>query len=156
MAEAVCAWDGGRLATRSEIEWVFENRGRKAGPTMYPWQWKDDASYDPSGADIRLVHNYSYQTPATSSLRMVGTGPDAYPLDHAFWIAPPGRRPDGADMYGVEDAAGNMLMWVDDKPRNFVSTMSWENHPKNLTLTQRSTTDGPDGYYALGARCARK
>jgi len=85
----------------------------------------------------------------------VGSGSNAYPLDHAFYIAPPGRRPEGADMYGAEDVAGNMLMWVSDGPKDFTWTMSWENHQKNLTVTTWNASDGPDGYYALGARCAK-
>ena len=147
MAEAVCAFDGGRLAKASEIKMLFEN-GTGSG---YPFS----GSYNPGVADDRLIHQYSYQTPnPPANLRTVGSGAGAYPLDHAFYIAPPGRRPKGADKWGVMDAAGNMLVWVHDQNKSFVWTMSWEQHPKNMTTTQWTASDGPEGYYALGARCA--
>jgi formylglycine-generating enzyme required for sulfatase activity len=153
LAQAVCAFDGGRLASLAEITWAFQNGAKN---TQYPWQWRDNTAYSASAADLRLVHVYSYQTPnPPAALRQVGTGAGAYPLDHAFWIAPPGRRPDGANQYGAEDIAGNMLKWINDTPRNFTWTLSWENHPKNLTATIWNPSDGPDGYYAIGARCAR-
>ncbi len=152
MAQAVCAFDGGRLASNAEIAWAFTNGSKN---TTYPWGWDDNTAYSASAADLRLIHVYSYQTPnPPASLRQVGSGSSAYPLDHAFWIAPPGRRPTGADQYGLMDVAGNMLVWVDDSPKNFTWTMSWETHPKNLTATLWNANDGPDGYYAIGARCA--
>ena len=99
MAAAVCAFDGGHLVSVAEMAWVYENRGRAGGSTAYPWQWNDTSSYSPNNADIRIVHRYSYQTPnPPADLRTVN---GQYPLDHAFWIAPPGRRPTGANMHGV-------------------------------------------------------
>jgi hypothetical protein len=47
------------------------------------------------------------------------------------------------------------MPWVGDSPKNFVWTMSLENHDKNLTASPWNATDGPDGYYALSARCSR-
>jgi hypothetical protein len=153
MAQALCAFDGGHLATSSEIRWVYENRGRAAGATSYPWQWNDTSPYNSNASDERLVHRYSYATPnAPPSMRTVN---GEYPLDHAFFIAPPGRRPKGANMHGVEDAAGNVMPWVGDNEKAFVWTQSWENHEKDLTPGDWNATDGPDGYYAIGARCAR-
>ncbi len=151
LAQAVCHWDGGRLAKTAEIAHVFENRGRAQGKTNYPWEFKAGAAgYNPSNADMRLDHQYSYATPnPPAGMRMVN---GQYPLDHAFYMAPPGRRPDGANMHGVMDIAGNMLHWVDDGPRNITWTLSWEKHPKNLTSTVYST-QYPLGYYAIGARC---
>ncbi|MBS2015016.1 MAG: hypothetical protein JST00_19145 [Deltaproteobacteria bacterium] len=154
LAQAVCHWDGGRLASAAEIAHVFENRGRAGGKTNYPWEWKGGAAaYNPSVADIRLVHVNSYQTPnPPAAMRLVN---GQYPLDHAFWIAPPGRRPTGANMHGVQDIAGNLLHWVDDGQRNIVSTFSWERHGKSLTA---STYDNRYtlGYYAIGARCVKQ
>ncbi|MBX3187604.1 MAG: hypothetical protein KF819_11340 [Labilithrix sp.] len=153
LAQAVCAWDGGRLASAAEIQWVFENRGRAQGATTYPWQWNDGAPYDPNNADMRLVHQYSYQTPSPPPGMRIVNG--QYPLDHAFFVAPPGRRPAGASMHGVHDAAGNLLTWVRDGQKQFVYTMSWEKHTKQLTPSTWNASDGPDAYYAIGARCAR-
>lgn len=154
LAQAVCVWDGGRLATLAETAWVFENRGRTGGATQYPWQWKDTTAYDPNKADPRLVHQYTYATPnPPATMRLVN---NSYPLDHAFYIAPPGRRPTGANMHGVQDVAGNVLTWINDGEKNFTWTMSWEKHAKNLTASVWNAADGPMGYYAIGARCARK
>jgi hypothetical protein len=153
MAAAVCAFDGGHLVSASEMQWVYENRGRAGGPTSYPWQFADTSAYNPNSSDIRLVHRNSYQTPnPPADLRTVG---GQYPLDHAFWIAPPGRRPKGANMHGVQDAAGNLMPWVRDAQSNFTWTQSWENHEKKLQAADWSkNTDGPDGYYAIGVRCS--
>lgn len=152
MAQAVCMFDGGRLATAAETKWLFENGGKN----QYPWQHKDTSAYNPSAGDNRLVHYYSYQTPnPPATMRVVGSGAGAYPLDHAFHIAPPGRRPDGANQYGAEDVAGNVMPWVADGVNKFTWTMSWEKHAKNLTATTWNNPDGPDGYYAIGARCVR-
>jgi formylglycine-generating enzyme required for sulfatase activity len=154
MAAAVCAFDGGKLVSAAEMQWVYENRGRAGGATMYPWGFKDNTAYDPNNADIRVVHRNSYQTPnPPADLRTVN---GQYPLDHAFWIAPPGRRTTGANMHGVQDAAGNLMPWVRDNKRFFIWTMSWEKHPKNMTPTDwGKNTDGPEGYYAIGVRCVR-
>ena len=155
MAAAVCAFDGKRLATAAEMKWVFENRGRAQGATTYPWQFQDNSSYSASAADLRLVHRNSYQTPnPPAGMRTVN---GQYPLDHAFWIAPPGRRPKGANMHGIQDAAGNVMTWVNDATNNFTWTMSWENHDKNLAATDwaKNYPDAKMGYYAIGARCVR-
>jgi hypothetical protein len=70
-------------------------------------------------------------------------------------MAPPGRRPTGANMHGVQDAAGTVMPWVRDRSGSFVWTQSWENHEKNLVATPWTASDGPEGYYAIGARCSR-
>lgn len=153
MAQALCAQSGGRLATASEIAWVFENRGRAGGPTAYPWGFHDTSAYDPKLQDPRLAHHYNYETPnAPTTMRMASYGG---PLDKAFYIAPPGRFPAGANMHGVEDAAGNMLVWVGDAAKTFSWTLSWEDHGKKLVAEPWKATDAPDGYYAIGLRCAR-
>ena len=154
MAAAVCAFDGGHLVSNAEMAWVFENRGRAGGATTYPWQWNDNASYSPTNADLRIIHQYSYATPnPPADLRNVN---GQYPLDHAFWIAPPGRRPTGANMHGVMDAAGNVMPWVRDQNNSFTWTMSWEKHDKNLKATSwpNMFPATPDGYYGIGVRCA--
>jgi hypothetical protein len=90
-------------------------------------------------------------------MRVVGTGTSAYPLDHAFFVAPPGRRAKGANMEGVQDAAANVMPWVRDKDNYFTWTASWEKHDKNLKATDYATvndTPGANGYYAIGARCS--
>ena len=156
MAQALCTFDGGHLASSAETKWVYENRGRAAGPTTHPWQWTDNSTYSAATSDPRVVHRYSYETPNPPAAMRIVSG--QYPLDHAFFIAPPGRRPTGANMHGVQDAAGNVMPWVSDNAKTFVWTMSWEAHDKNLTptlWTGNGPDGGPDGYYAIGARCSR-
>ncbi len=154
VAALACAYDGGHLVTQGEIAWLYENRGRSEGATAYPWQWNDSSPYDPRVADPRLVHRNNYATPnAPSSLRLVN---NEYPLDHAFWIAPPGRYPRGANMHGVEDLAGNVMPWVADKYNGFTWTHSWEAHKKDLKVStwHEDWPQTPQGYYAIGLRCA--
>jgi formylglycine-generating enzyme required for sulfatase activity len=153
LAAAVCAFDGGHLVSASEMQWVFENRGRAGGATTYPWQFADKSGYSTTTPDIRLVHRYSYETPnPPAGMRLVN---GQYPLDHSFYVAPPGRRPKGANMHGVQDAAGNVMPWVRDARSNFIWTQSWEKHEKNLVASNwAKNADGPDGYYAIGARCS--
>ena len=91
LAQALCMFDGGHLASSAEITWVYENRGSPGGPTTYPWQWHDTSTYNPATSDLRVIHRYSYETPnPPGSLRLVN---GQYALDRALWIAPPGRRP---------------------------------------------------------------
>ena len=154
MAAAVCAFDGGHLVSTAEMSWVYENRGRTGGATGYPWQWNDPSSYNPQTSDMHLIHRYSYETPnPPAGLRTVS---GQYPLDHAFYIAPPGRRPTGANMHGVMDAAGNVMPYVRDAAKSFVWTQSWENHEKNLKTTSWASQfpATPEGYYGIGVRCS--
>jgi formylglycine-generating enzyme required for sulfatase activity len=138
LGAAFCAFEGKRLVKASEVVHVFTN----GGADDYPW-----GGSDPTSGVIN--HRYAYATPnPPASLRLVGTGEDAYPLDHAFYVSPPGRFPAGASKAGVADAAGNLLPWVADGPREFVWTHSWESHKANLEV------DTSSGYYAIGIRCA--
>ena len=155
IASAVCAFDGGHLISAAQMQWVYENRGRTGGPTAYPWQFADTTAYNPQVADVRLVHRNSYSTPNPPATMRTVNG--QYPLDHAFWIAPPGRRPKGANMHGVQDAAGNVMPWVSDGNHKFTWTQSWEGHEKQLSASDWTTQapEAPDGYYAIGVRCVR-
>lgn len=162
MAQALCVSDGGRLASRPEIIAIMTNNGANT----WPWQFKDKSPYDPeSGWDDRTIHNYSYETPnVPANIRLDGDGP----LDRSFYIAPPGRRPSGANADGIQDAVGNVLPWVNEGPNRFAWTMSWEEHPTSMDpnntkgnlwpenrseLSQQVRDSIRDGYYALGARC---
>ncbi|HVH44041.1 MAG TPA: SUMF1/EgtB/PvdO family nonheme iron enzyme, partial [Labilithrix sp.] len=121
MAQALCAFDGGRIPNNDEIQAMVTNDGEDD----YPWQFQDKSTYKPKTADERVVSYYSYHTPnPPADMRKDGTDP----LDRTFWIAPPGRRPKGANKIGVQDALGNMLNWVNDDPQYFTWTMSWEEH----------------------------
>lgn len=153
LAAAVCSFDGGHLASSAEIQWVFRNGSKK---TNYPWQFADTTPYNPAMQDERVVHMFSYATPnPPNDMRLVGSGDSAYPLDHAFYIARPGSRPKGANVHGIQDAAGNLMPWVRDKDRAFSWTQSWEKHEKKPTTSNwvDQAAETPDGYYGIGVRC---
>ena len=153
LAQALCNYDGGRLPTGSEIASMVTN---DEGDT-YPWNFQDNTSYNIASTtpDPRIVHHYSYATPDPGTDVKDGSGLYA---DRSFYIAPPGRRPTGANKFGVMDAVGNMLMWVGDGYNKFVYTASWEDHPVQLSVTSWSSSTGVssdemDGYYGIGGRC---
>jgi len=147
MAAAFCAFDGRRLVTSDEMRHVFKN----GGGDKYPW----------GGDDARtgvINHFYAYATPnPPATMRIVGTGDGAYPLDHAFYVSPPGRFPAGASKNGVQDAAGDVLPWVAGNPRDFLWTHSWEKHKGDTSVSNwgKEGSGVQDGYYAIGIRCAK-
>ena len=151
LAAAFCAFDGKRMASSAEVRAVFKN----GNTTTYPWQFQDNKAFNPMAADERLNHQYNYQTPnPPASMRKVD---GEYPLDHAFFISPPGAFPKGANKDGVQDIAGNVMPWVSDGDKKFVWTFSWEKHKGDLavsTWTGEGPGGGPYGYYAIGVRCA--
>jgi hypothetical protein len=148
LAQALCVYDGGRLTSHTENVAIMTNDGNDS----WPWQFQDKAPYDEAQADERIVHRYTYATPnPPATMRRDGNGP----LDRGFFIAPPGRRPAGANKIGVQDAVGNMLTWANDGARRFTWTMSWEEHPKKTQIATWPQSDPNEinGYYAIGARC---
>jgi len=151
LAKAFCAWDGGRLATRAEITNAFTNNGQHA----HPWVWSDATTFtDAEGVqDPRLNHRFNYGFPGNNPPRNGG----GTLLDIAWHVAAPGRFPLGANMNGVQDIAGNLLHYVNDAEYGWTSTLSWERHGKSLGLGNwKSSWPGePNGYYAVGFRCAR-
>jgi hypothetical protein len=148
LAQALCVFEGGRLTSHAENLAIMTNGGK----TAYPWQFQDKSPYNPSKSDARVVNVYSYATPnPPAGLRVEG----GTPVDRAFYIAPPGRRPAGANEIGVQDAVGNVLTWANDGPQTFSWTMSWEMHQKQNQSQAWAPGDkeAENGYYALGARC---
>ncbi|MDF2695722.1 MAG: Tryptophan synthase alpha chain, partial [Labilithrix sp.] len=148
LAQALCVYDGGRLTSHAENMAIATNDG----DNQWPWQFQDNTAYTETKGDDRVVHRYSYATPnPPANLRMDGNSP----LDRAFFIAPPGRRPTGVNKVGVQDAVGNVLPWANDSVRRFSWTMSWEDHPKkDQAQTWGTDASERNGYYAIGARCA--
>lgn len=181
MVQAMCAFDGGRLANLEELKAAFTN----AGTTKYPW---GDDYYDPSKADPnnRLNSFYNYNdTPLPANARK---NDDGSPLDISFYVSPPGKYPLGNNKSGVADSAGNLLEWTGDQPRQFIWKADFEKHGKDAkTMNQTSGNlsgadiwlekvpvyggGGPwiwgnkqlgvagdngerNGYYSIGGRCA--
>jgi hypothetical protein len=147
LARAFCAYEGGRLPTRGEMIAAYKN----GGATSYPWGNAFDNN--------RLSHQYNYNFPYNPNRRMRGSGAGAYVADIAVFIAPPGRFPAGANSVGAQDIAGNLLPWVNDAPYRFMWTYSWERHTDQANQLpdqnwQSAWPGEPNGYYAIGARCA--
>jgi formylglycine-generating enzyme required for sulfatase activity len=175
MLQALCAFDGGHLATVKDLRAAFTNDGT----TTYPWG--DDALPSWAKADPmdRMNNAFGFATqPNPATFR----GKDGHPQEASFFIAPPGRFPKGNNRAGIADAAGNLLEWVGDSPRQFVWKGDFEHHAENAValsgsvwmdkqkvlvvstddwrwgegqlLGNAGTADQRDGYYAIGGRCA--
>jgi hypothetical protein len=165
LAAALCAFDGGHLITEAELKAAYTN----AGSSTYPWGAR--GSYTSSAQNDFAIQEFVYATPGSEP------GANGY-LDAAGHIAPPGRRPDGYNKTGHTDLVGNLLEWVGDSERQFVWKGSFERHafeadkilppinndpylarnPQTFMKWYWHTIGAPDGnpngYYALGGRCA--
>lgn len=141
-ADAYCRWVGKRLPT--EAEW--EKAARGADGRRFPW---GNASVEKSKAQ------YNSDSPAgTVSV---------------------GSFPDGASPYGVHDMAGNVWEWVSDwydksyyqrapiyNPKGpdtgqlrVLRGGSWNDGPRNLRSSNRSSLDPENRSLNLGFRCVR-
>ena len=163
IAQAICHYDGGRIATAQEIEDQITNHGTTKNP------WGNSPAFPPNkdapGIE-QMSHNFSYATPNPPANLRGGPGG----VDHAYYIPPPGRTHAGHNNIGVEDAAGAMLAWTGDKRNTFAWTGSWENHGiMGQRIDGSNYPNGPqpwptpgssdfndvqDGYYGIGVRCA--
>jgi hypothetical protein len=103
---AFCAWDGGFLASREDLDAAW-------GGTTYPW----GGSPIPSGYSAA---GGTTQTPATGSLlyanwqwnyfRISGDYEKTTPADYTAFVAPPGRYPAGVGKVApIMDLAGNLM-----------------------------------------------
>lgn len=141
MAEAFCAWDGGRLPTNKE--WAYAALGGKQR-RAYPW----GGGRTPD----RLVTNMKPDT-------QQHTWPNDFPFFdnfmNAYHIAPPGNKPNGVARWGQEDMGGNVLEWMADTKgdHGIVRGGSWEGHDDK---NSRVYDNYPllRSYGSLGFRCA--
>jgi formylglycine-generating enzyme required for sulfatase activity len=173
MLQALCAFDGGHLATLAELRAAFTNNGT----TTYPWGNDPVANVSAPDPQQRLNLEGGFQTsPLPPAFRKDSDGD---PAEVSFHIAPPGRFPKGNNKAGVADAAGNLLEWVGDKRRQFVWKGDFEHHASNAAalnfgkwwwekpfpigepwvwgtsqlLGNAGTDDQRNGYYTIGGRC---
>jgi hypothetical protein len=154
MAQAFCAFEGGRLIASTEIA------AQQTNEKTTSWPWGNSPGFNVKAQSDQLVHMYSYLTPnPPKDMRTAGNDP----FDQSFFIAPPGRRPLGGNQIGMQDVMGNTMPWVNDGKGKFAWMASWEAHEAfnggTSTLVgtwpPKDTTGGEaDGYYALGIRCA--
>ncbi len=147
LVAAFCAWDGGRLPTQAELRNAFTNGGTTTWPWGYPGSPYNGA-FNEAVPDDRLNHRYSYGFP--------GNQPATNRI--TWWLSPPGRFWRGWNANKIE-IAGNVLEWTSDQQYNFAWNMSFENHTGTMNngndwRTPNDRSDVPNGYYALGARCA--
>jgi hypothetical protein len=133
MMQALCIWDGGRLAKQAEIATAWnggENR-------TYPWGNAMDES------KMVFKSNYAF--------------PEVYDQGNWVYIAAPGRRPAGNGKHGHSDLAGLMIEITSDVGAGVLwsGNGSWEGHgvsPKGAPLI--ASTDITRAYWAAGGRCA--
>lgn len=146
LLRAFCAWEGGRLPTLAEIKNAFTN----GTGTGRPWSWHDTTPHDPDAMDPRLNHKFNYGWPEKSTRRFSGETP----ADVSWYVSPPGRFPLGANKEGVQ-IAGNLMPWVSEE-YTLAWTFSWESHKGDAGVTtwSKSFPETPNGYYAIGGRCA--
>jgi len=129
-AFAFCIWDGGRLPT--EAEWEYVSSGGKDNNRLFPW-----GSASPSGDPQRANSN------ATADSQYVEVG--SYPA--------------GASIWGVHDLAGSMTEWVLDLYSSdwYQSIQSTYDNAANLNVGDTRVRKG--GCYNNGAsnlRVARR
>lgn len=147
LVTAFCAWDGGRLAKQAELRSAFTN----GNTSTYPWGYAGspfNAPYSMTVPDDRLNHRYNYGFP----------GPTPASNRITWWLSPPGRFWRGWNANDIE-IAGNVFEWTSDKEYNVAWNLSFENHEGVMEdggdwRTPNERSDVPNGYYALGARCA--
>jgi formylglycine-generating enzyme required for sulfatase activity len=148
MAEAFCAWDGGRLPTSEE--WIYAALG---GEELREYPWGSGRTHERLVTDLNRSQNGG---PADAQF----TFPEDFPYFdngmNAYHIAPPGRKPAGASRWGQQDMAGNVLEWMADilgPDAGIVRGGSWEGHADaNAVAYTNYPLDRT--YGSVGFRCA--
>ncbi len=133
MLQALCIWDGGRLATQSEIETAWRGgEGRD-----YPW----GNDWTPS----KVIWKFGYSFP------------EVYDQGNFVFIAAPGRAPDGNGKFGHADLAGLVYEITSDVAGDKVvwgGNGSWEGHEVQKKGVAYGPTEMTRAYWATGGRCA--
>lgn len=172
LMQALCAWDGGHLATAGELKAAFTNEGS----TRFPWGDDDlQTKTAPDPLERLNIEGAFATSPLPKTFRKRD---DGQPAEVSFMIAPPGRFPKGNNKAGIADSAGNLLEWAGDQPRQFIWKADFEHHGndaaklsggyiwmdrlalgpfvwgKSQLFGAAGTPDQKLGYYAIGGRCA--
>lgn len=160
-AFAFCAWDGGRLPT--EAEWNFVAAGGDE-QRVYPW------SSPPDAADIS-PDNASYWEDGT--MQCAGDGQPGCTLEDIVRV---GLKSPGAGRWGHDSLAGNVWEWVLDAYANpyplapccdcasmgdpgddrVLRGGSFFGNRSTLYASTRNPATPATRYYTVGLRCARQ
>jgi hypothetical protein len=133
---ALCAWDGGRLASSDEVTYAW----RGADGRAYPWGNAPSPAADQERANVATYGHYIF--PASA-------------LDNSAYMNAPGRMT-GSGPFGHADLMGPVLEIVRDQSLGLLWTGSLEGHGSSLTVSPGWGTAASLGAYGMaGARCAR-
>jgi len=141
MLQALCIWDGGRLAKNAEIvaAWTAgENR-------VYPW----------GGAEMDLpdqsLTNWKYSY----------AFPEVYDKGNVVYVGAPGRFPGGYGKFGHADLAGLLMELTFDMTTvngvvndSWTGAGSWEGHGILTHAKAYGAVQAGRAYWAAGGRCA--
>lgn len=116
-AIAFCAWDGGRLPTEAEYEYLVRYRAIDGSPSprRYPWGGEDP---------IEAFGTYPRSTPCERAQFQECGGEDGARTRRV------GTFPGSG---GVFDLAGNVSEWAADSPSMYGTAPCWGPVPVNLT-----------------------
>jgi sulfatase modifying factor 1 len=151
MIAAFCAWDGGKLPTRAQINYAWGAGtypwGNTPAPAGYSTAFDSDATgapVTPAGGDVhRASFNYNYWFPASRVAN-----------DYSVYIPKPGSFPTGAGPLGHQDLAGGVFQFEEivGTTVNWSKSGSWQGHPIPYSNINPPATNK---YWATGGRCAR-
>jgi hypothetical protein len=161
---AFCAWDGGHMPTRQQIDYLWASSMPWAGGAP-AGGYNQAYGMDPMGTfgtevftsgpskaapftpDLHANWNYNYWG-----------GAQINKTDYTIYIAPPGRFPLGNGKYGHADLGGSVFNATDINGTNvyWSRSGSWQGH--NIPFTGAGSWINPaatNKYWAMGGRCAR-
>ncbi|MCL2779327.1 MAG: hypothetical protein FWD73_15135 [Polyangiaceae bacterium] len=164
MLAAFCVWDGGKLATKAQLDTAW-------GTKTYPWGTAAPAGYsrangeDPMGqwgveafGDMQGEPYVNAPFPLTAFYANYNYnywgGADVIATDYSIYISPPGRFPTGNSLTGHADLAGNVFNAMSppnqDGTVNWFKNGSWQGHAIGEAFGYEPSSNK---YWAMGGRC---
>ena len=170
---AFCAWDGGRLPTRAEMNVAWGGATFPWGASGTPLGYRYVFTTDPNGTQEGAVGGYQGSPFLAAPLSQTDLkwanynmnywgGATQLANDYSIFVAPPGRFPNGNGPFGHADLAGNVFNSLDINVAAGVDRAywtrsgSWQGHPIPWSAPGSETNFGAHyKYWAMGGRCAR-